>query len=254
MILDNKIKNLPIGIFDSGIGGVTVLRELIKVLPNENYIYYSDSKNNPYGDKEEKEIIKICDDIVKKLLEKNCKMIVIACNTASAISAKYLREKYTKIPILAIEPAFKMINDYAKNEKSIVMATKGTIKSKKFQELANKYYNENTIILPCIGLAEIIEKNDNSEIEKYLEENLRKYKGKVQDIVLGCTHYPLIKDEISNVLGKVNFFDGAKGVAKNAKNILEKRDLLNNQETTEIKFIDSNNNIKKKERFLKFIK
>lgn len=85
-----------IGVFDSGIGGVTVLKEILKILPNENYIYYSDSKNNPYGDKTDKEILEICDDIVQKLLKQNCKVIVIACNTASAKAVSYLREKYVR--------------------------------------------------------------------------------------------------------------------------------------------------------------
>ena len=98
----------PIGIFDSGIGGVTVLKEIIKVLPEENYIYYSDSKNNPYGDKDDEEIINRCDEITNFLLEKNCKAIVIACNTASAKAAKQLREKYPEEIIIAIEPAYKL--------------------------------------------------------------------------------------------------------------------------------------------------
>ena len=92
--MENQNKN--IGIFDSGIGGVTVLKEIIKVLPNEKYIYYSDSKNNPYGDKTDEEILEICDKIVKYLLKMECKVIVIACNTASSKAVKYLREKYTR--------------------------------------------------------------------------------------------------------------------------------------------------------------
>ena len=101
MIGENMEKiSRPIGIFDSGIGGVTVLKEIIKLLPNENYIYYSDSKNNPYGDKQDKEILKICDNIVEKLISRNCKTIVIACNTASAKAASFLREKYNNIPIV----------------------------------------------------------------------------------------------------------------------------------------------------------
>ena len=98
---EDKSKNVfskirPIGVFDSGIGGVTVLKEILKILPNENYIYYSDSKNNPYGDKTDKKILETCDEIVQKLLYKNCKVIVIACNTASAKAVAYLREKYVR--------------------------------------------------------------------------------------------------------------------------------------------------------------
>ena len=105
-----------IGIFDSGIGGVTVLKEIIKILPNENYKYYSDSKNNPYGDKTDEEIIKICDKIVSNFIKQKCKAIVIACNTASAKAAKTLREKYPEIPIIAIEPAYKMVHDFANDK------------------------------------------------------------------------------------------------------------------------------------------
>ena len=133
-----------IGIFDSGIGGVTVLKEIIKLLPNENYIYYSDSVNNPYGDKSDKMILTICDKIVNKLLENNCKTIVIACNTASAKAVSYLRDKYKDIPIIAIEPAYKMVHDYAYDKPTLVMATQGTIKSEKFNMLYQKYNNHKT--------------------------------------------------------------------------------------------------------------
>ena len=98
---DQTVKKSPmenIGVFDSGIGGVTVLKEILKILPNENYIYYSDSKNNPYGDKTDKEILEICDNIVQYLLKRNCKVIVIACNTASAKAVSYLRKKYMRNP------------------------------------------------------------------------------------------------------------------------------------------------------------
>ena len=104
-------KQGKIGVFDSGIGGVTVLKEIIKILPRESYIYYSDSKNNPYGDKDDKEILKICDNIVDLFIKKGCKAIVIACNTASAKAAKYLRKKHKHIPFIAIEPAYKMVHE-----------------------------------------------------------------------------------------------------------------------------------------------
>jgi glutamate racemase len=174
----------PIGIFDSGIGGVTVLKEIIKLLPNENYIYYSDSKNNPYGDKQDKEILKICDNIVEKLISRNCKTIVIACNTASAKAVNYLRDKYKTIPFIAIEPAYKMVYDYAYDEPTLVMATKGTIESEKFNLLYNKYNNHKTELLECIGLADIIENGEKEELKKYLELLLSKYKGKIKNVVL----------------------------------------------------------------------
>ena len=177
-------KNDKIGIFDSGIGGVTVLQEILKILPNENYIYYSDSKNNPYGDKQDYEIKTRCDEITKFLLEKSCKLIVIACNTASARAVKYLREKYKDLPIIAIEPAYKMVYDYAYEKTTLVMATKGTIESEKFNLLYHKYNNYKTYILPCVGLADIIEEGNKEKLDKYLNKNLGIYKGKVQNVVL----------------------------------------------------------------------
>ena len=244
---------MNIGIFDSGIGGVTVLKEILKVLPKENYIYYSDSKNNPYGDKTDKEIIKICDKIVQFLIQKNCKAIIVACNTASAKAVDFLRNKYSQIPIIAIEPAYKMVHDHAKEQPTLLMATKGTIESEKFQMLYNKYDNNKTEILPCVGLANIIEEGNIQKIKKYLKENLQKYKGKVKNVVLGCTHYPLIKDEIKEVLGEdIEFFDGAQGVVNHLKEVLKEKDLLEENEG-KIQFIDSQSSEKKEERFFRII-
>ena len=160
-----------IGIFDSGIGGVTVLREIIKILPKENYLYYSDSKNNPYGDKTDKEIKQLCDKITQQLIEEGCKAIVIACNTASAKAVKYLRKKYPQVLFIAIEPAYKMVYDYAYDKPTLVMATKATIQSEKFKLLLKKYNNNKTFLLPCIGLADRIEHGDKEEIKRYLEES-----------------------------------------------------------------------------------
>lgn len=216
-----------IGIFDSGIGGSTVLKEIIKILPQENYIYYSDSKNNPYGDKSDEEIKKLCDNIVQKLIQQNCKAIVIACNTASAKAARFLRKKYKEIPIIAIEPAYKMVHDFAYEGRTLVMATKGTIESEKFNLLFNKYNNQKTDLLACKGLADIIEEGNKQKIEEYLNENLSKYKNKIENVVLGCTHYPLIQEEIKNVLGDVTFFNGAQSLAKHLKEVLKENSLLN---------------------------
>lgn len=174
----------PIGIFDSGIGGVTVLKEILKLLPNENYIYYSDSKNNPYGDKTDKEILEICDNVTKYLIDRQCKIIVIACNTASVKAVEYLRKKYSKIDFIAIEPAYKMVYDYSYNEPTLILATKGTIESEKFNILYNKYDNKKTNILSCVGLADIIEEGNKEKIKKYLEELLCKYKGSIKNVVL----------------------------------------------------------------------
>ena len=254
--MKEKEKEKKKGIFDSGIGGVTVLREIIKVLPNENYIYYSDSKNNPYGDKTKEEIIERCKEIFRFLLERKCKAVVIACNTASAVASSYLREKYKNIPIIAIEPAYKMVHDYSYDKETLVMATKGTIESEKFNLLYHKYDNHKTTLLECVGLADVIEEGNEDKIKNYLEKNIGEYKGKVENVVLGCTHYPLVQKEIGQVLGKnVRFFNGASRLAVHLKDVLEEKNLISEkQEQGKIEFIDSLAKKEKEERFYKFLK
>ena len=253
--MQEEVEKENIGIFDSGIGGVTVLREIIKILPNENYIYYSDSKNNPYGDKKKEEIIERCEEIFRFLLERNCKAIVIACNTASAVASSYLREKNKNIPIIAIEPAYKMVYDYSYDKETLVMATKGTIESEKFNLLYHKYDNHKTTLLECIGHADVIEEGNEEKIKNYLEKNIGQYKGKVENVVLGCTHYPLIEKEIGQVLGgNVKFFNGASRLSVHLKDVLEESNLISkNQKQGKIEFIDSLGKKEKEERFYKFL-
>lgn len=246
--------NESIGIFDSGIGGATVLKEILKILPNENYIYYSDSKNNPYGDKTDEEIFKMCDEIVKKFIEQKCKAIVIACNTASAKSAKKLREKYPKEIIIAIEPAYKMVHDYAYEKSTLIMATKGTIESEKFNRLYEKYDNHKTYLLACKGLADIIEEDNNEKIRMYLKNILSKYIGKVDNVVLGCTHYPLIQKQIKEILGDVKFFNGAYSLAQHLKEVLDEKDLISLRKSKgKVDFFDSSALEAKRERFFKYL-
>ena len=273
-------KTIKIGIFDSGIGGATVLKEILKILPNENYIYYSDSFNNPYGDKSKEELKEICKKIINILIQKNCKAIVIACNTASTLS-KDLREEYKQIPIIAIEPAYKMVYDYAFNKDTLVMATKRTIESNKFNNLLKNYNNNKTYLLPCIGLADAIEGADKEKIQEFMKKELAKYAGKVQNVVIGCTHYALIKEEIKNTLGNVQFFYGAKNLALHLKDKLQKNGLIKNVNENKrvkikikhlkilekyiaknkisenlyknIEFIDSSKNQYKKTRFFEFL-
>lgn len=248
------MNNNMIGIFDSGIGGVTVLKEILKILPNENYIYYSDSKNNPYGDKTDEEIFNMCDRIVKKFIEKKCKAIVIACNTASAKAASKLREKYSEEIIIAIEPAYKMVHDFAYDKPTLVMATKGTIESEKFHKLYEKYDNHKTYLMACKGLADVIEEENEEKIQKYLKEKLSEYVGKVENVVLGCTHYPLVQEQIAQVLGNVKFFNGAPNLAKHLKAVLEENDLISDSQIKgNVGFMDSSNSEYKKERFMRYL-
>lgn len=241
-----------IGVLDSGIGGVTVLREILKQNIHAKFIYYSDSKNNPYGDKSEDEIYSIVKTIIDYLLDKGCVVIVLACNTASAICVKRLREEYPDILFIAIEPAYKMVHDYNPKGKTLVMATEGTIKSEKFLTLFNKYDNKNTILLPCKGLAELIEEGNEVKIDRYLDDNLSKYKD-IDNVVLGCTHYPLIKKNIRRVLGNVKFFDGSLGVSKELVRQLELRGITFDNKSFSVEFIDTSSNVSKENRFMELM-
>ena len=240
-----------IGIFDSGIGGVTVLRECIKVNPNFEYLYYSDSKHNPYGDSSQDVVIGYCDDIVKSLIAKGCQIIIIACNTASAMAVEYLRNRYKDIHFIAIEPAIKLVYDTSKDG-TLILATKGTMDSEKFQSLYNKYHHENFYLCSCIGLANLIESGNQEDIKIYLEKNLSVYKGNVSNVVLGCTHYPLIKKQIRDVLGNVVFFDGSVGVSKQLIRIIEDNGYVGSG-VGSVSFFDSTGNVEKRKRFYQIL-
>ena len=243
-----------IGVLDSGIGGVTVLREILKQNIQAKFIYYSDSKNNPYGDKSDDEVYSIVKWVVDYLLDMGCVAIVLACNTASAICVKRLREEYPDTLFIAIEPAYKMVHDYNPKGKTLVMATEGTINSEKFLTLFNKYDNRNTILLPCKGLAELIEEGNDVKINQYLDDNLSKYKDiDIDNVVLGCTHYPLIKKNIRRVLGDVKFFDGSSGVSKELVRQLELRGIAFDNKSFSVDFIDSSNNSNKRVRFMELM-
>ena len=242
-----------IGVLDSGIGGVSVLREIVKLIPKGHFIYYSDSVNNPYGDKSKDAVYSIVKGIVDYFLDMGCVGIVLACNTASAICVKRLREEYPNTLFIAIEPAYKMVHDYNPEGKTLVMATKGTLNSEKFLALYHKYDNNNTLLLSCSGLADLIEKGNMEEVDKYLKNNLSEYKG-VNNVVLGCTHYPLIKNNIKKILGDVKFFDGSVGVSKELLRQLKLREINYSSDELRIDFIDSSNDDNKEKRFRELIK
>lgn len=247
---------IKIGVFDSGIGGASVLKELLKKLPNEEFLYLSDSKNNPYGDKELDELITICESNVDFLLQNKCKAIVIACNTASVKTAEYLREKYKDIPIFAIEPAYKMVHDYAYDKPTLVLATKGTIESERFGSLLKKYDNHQTYIIPCIGLADAIEEGNEERINAVLSQYIDEYKGKIKNVVLGCTHYPFVTDKIKETLGDIQFFYGAEALANHVRDVLKEEGLINENESPngKIEFVDTSNSDFKRKRFWNIMK
>lgn len=237
--------NQKIGILDSGIGGTTVLAEIKKLLPKEDYIYYADNKNNPYGEKPEEEIYKILDNIVKFLIyDKHCKMIVIACNTATTRCMKQLKEKYKDIPFVGTVPAIKVAcdNNY---KNTLVLATPATIDSERTHELIkeNKKIGQEITLISCDGLANAIETKNEEKINEILEKVKYKTKNKkIDSIVLGCTHYPLIKKEINEFFPNTILLDGSLGVAKQVKRLLHQYNIENLNGTGEVEFIYSKKN------------
>ena len=221
--------NRRIGLLDSGLGGLSILKELLKVLPNEDYLFYEDSINNPYGSKSEDELLKIVSNAVDFLLKNNCKIIVIACNTATTSCMKKLRELYPDTIFVGTVPAVKMA--YDNNYKNtIILSTPYTTGSKRVNELINDYHNPDQKIINISGenLASLIENEQYDQIFSLLERLLNPYKEKCDSIVLGCTHYPLIKDIISSIIPEATLLDGSLGVANEVKHQLTINNLLGN--------------------------
>ena len=216
-----------IGVFDSGLGGLSVLKEMMKVLPNEDFLFYEDSLNNPYGVKSEEELLEITSKIVDYLLENDSKIIVIACNTATTCCMKALREKYPNTIFVGTVPAIKVA--YDNNYKNtIILSTPYTTKSKRVEELLSDYTREDQIITNISGenLANLIELDKKKEIMQLLHRLLDDYKDTADSLVLGCTHYSLIKKEINEVLPNTVLLDGCLGVANEVKRQLAEHDLL----------------------------
>ncbi len=225
-------KMQPIAVFDSGVGGISVLRELVKILPQENYIYFGDSRNAPYGMKTKDEVQKLTIAAAEYLFEQGAKGLVVACNTATSAAVRVLRQMYPDIPIVGIEPAVKPAALLKPGGRVLVMATPMTIREEKFQKLMAKYQAEAEIIpLPCPGLMDFVERGDlhSDDFRKYLEELLYEYRmHPVDAAVLGCTHYPFAKEMIQEILGSdVVIFDGGEGTAREMKRRLAEADLLN---------------------------
>ncbi|WP_346915997.1 glutamate racemase [Clostridium sp.] len=237
--------NFSIGFFDSGVGGISVLKESIKLLPKENYIYIGDSLNAPYGVKTPEEVRKLTFNMVDKLISMNVKAIVVACNTATSIAIDELRKIYKEIPIIGIEPALKPAVENYGNGIIVIMATPVTLSENKFSKLRERYNKASDIIsMPCDGLVEIIEDGNikGEVVEGYLRNRFKDVpKEKVSSVVLGCTHYPFIKEALVNVINDdVAIIDGSLGTVKQLKRKLEQKGLLNtNNEQGTVKIFNS---------------
>ena len=224
-----KTTHLPIGIFDSGVGGTSIWKEIAKLLPNEDTIYLSDSKNAPYGEKTKEEIIKLSIKNTEFLIKEGCKIIVVACNTATTNAIKTLRQSYN-IPFIGIEPAIKPASLQSKTNTIGILATKGTLSSELFEKTST-IIKEKTIIKEVIGtgLVELVEagKLDSEETTELLKKHINPLlKENIDCLVLGCTHYPYLIPKIREIVGdSIQIIDSGEAVARQTKAILNQFNL-----------------------------
>jgi glutamate racemase len=238
---ERLIANNPIGVFDSGVGGISVLKHIHALLPHEQLLYVADSKYAPYGNKTSAEIQARCFEIADFLIAKNVKALVVACNTATAAAIDVMRDKYT-LPIIGMEPAVKPAAEASKNGIIGVLATTGTLKSAQFAGLLESYgRNVKVVTQACVGLVECVERGElNAANTKAL---IRQYCAPLltegaDTIVLGCTHYPFVRHIIEQAVGsRVVLIDTGAAVAKHLKRQMEENDLLtDNQQLAYVQF------------------
>lgn len=224
-------RELPIGIFDSGVGGTSIWSEISALLPNENFIYLADSKNAPYGEKSKDQIVQLCHKNTKILLEEHqCKLIVVACNTATTNAIAELRDTYEN-PFIGIEPAIKPAVFHSKTNKIGILATKGTLNSALFYNHAKNYDKTQIIEQVGKGLVELIEagqlqsKELHELVKQYVQPMIEK---DIDYLVLGCSHYPYLIDIIKSIIpSHIEIIDSGLAVAKQTKRILELHEIAN---------------------------
>jgi glutamate racemase len=216
--------NKPIGIFDSGIGGTSIWTEIHELLPNENTIYLADSKNAPYGQKSKSEVIALCIKNTELLIRFDCKLIVVACNTATTNAIHELRSRYN-VPFIGIEPAIKPAATNSKTQTIGILATKGTLNSELFHKTAAQFSTIKIIEQIGHGLVPLIENGKiySSEMTKLLYSYLTPMiEANIDYLVLGCSHYPYLLSQIREILPDyIQIIDSGEAVAKQTKNILK---------------------------------
>lgn len=218
-----------IGVFDSGVGGISVLKSLAAELPHERFCYFGDSANAPYGDRDAQDVLALSRNIVTRQLDEGAKAIVIACNTATSAAAAVLRDEYPDLPIIGVEPALKPAVLAFPRGRILVMATATTLALDKFHRLEERWASQAEVVpIACVGLVDLIEEGDLSspEIHALVEHYVGRYRGTVDGVVLGCTHYPFVKQVIRDVLGDVALFDGGLGTARQLRTVLTAHGLL----------------------------
>lgn len=238
------MNNQPIGLFDSGVGGTSIWKEIHKLLPSENTIYLADSINAPYGEKSKAEIIALSRKNTELLIQKNCKIIVVACNTATTNAIAELRASY-EIPFIGIEPAIKPAAIHSKTHAIGILATKGTLSSTLFYEAVQLYKDVHVIEQIGHGLVNLIEdgKINSPEMFQLLKSYLDPMIDKNIDyLVLGCSHYPYLVPIIKQIIPEhVQIIDSGEAVAKQTKKVLELQELLSLQKSAEHLFYTNTN-------------
>ena len=232
----------PVGLLDSGLGGISVLGEALRQLPNEDYVYYGDTANAPYGDKTPEEVLGLVHQAVERLIELRCKAIVIACNTATSVSAGKLRQELD-LPIIGMEPALKPASLLPGEGKILVMATRVTLALPKFQALMAQY-GRDAVPVPCPGLMECVERGEleGPQVTALLRQLLGPWLSQpVKAVVLGCTHYPFLRKAIAALFPEgMPLIDGNAGSVRQLRRRLEEQNLLSDrQEPGRITFLSS---------------
>lgn len=242
----NKSSVAPIGVFDSGVGGISVLKHIRELMPHEDLIYVADSKHAPYGNQTPEFIQERSFHLAEFLLGQEVKALVVACNTATAAAVAGLRERYPELPIIGMEPAVKPAVAATKAGVVGVLATSGTLKSAQFAALLDHYgQGVQVVTQACVGLVECVEKGELSSastmalLKQYVQPLLE---AKADTIVLGCTHYPFVRTLIEELVGKhVVLIDTGAAVAKHLKHRLQENQLLcNAEEAGDISFWSNN--------------
>ena len=219
----------PIAVFDSGVGGISVLKELVRIMPGENFLYFGDSANAPYGDRPTEQVRQLTLNAADMLIGRGAKALVVACNTATSAAIHILREQYPDKIIVGIEPALKLAADRYPHGRIGVMATQVTLREEKFAHQLERFPHAAVSLIPAPGLVELIEDGelDTPQTRKLLSGILSPYVGKLDALVLGCTHYPFVKSAIASVMGAGTvLLDGGEGTARQTRRCLENAGLL----------------------------
>ncbi len=226
------MNNGPVGVFDSGLGGLSVLQELKRVIPDEDYIFYGDSENAPYGVRSDEEVYRLSHHVFDELLDRGAKAVVVACNTATSVAVRKLRAEHPEIPVIGMEPAIKPAAEQNPGRLVVVMATPVTLRREKFSHLVSRFCDIADIVpLPSPDIVRYVE---NGQLH---DEGLRGYirglfhslgdERTVDAVVLGCTHFPFVSDLIREAAGpQAKLYDGNHGTAEELLRRLKERDLL----------------------------